>query len=99
VLGERIVTPGAIVQLVVAARLIPPNVDVPVPVVLRDDSASKAKEERHHNFLSNRTDAEDLPSFSSILAHAPRWPDVSTFWPLLFLQLLTACVVLSGSQT
>ncbi|KAL1747750.1 Sec63 Brl domain-containing protein [Schizophyllum fasciatum] len=76
VLGERLVTPSAIVHLIVKLRLRPP---VGVAPVKADDSkdAAKKAEQREYELMTGKHDAEPLDKVGapeSGLAHAPRWP-------------------------
>ena len=77
VLGERIVTPGAIVQVVFQARLIPmtqESTDAP-----GHNFALQPKDERHQAFWSMKNDAEEIAYPATLLAHAPQWRAVSAF--------------------
>jgi translocation protein SEC63 len=83
VIGERFVTPGAIVQLVFKLRLRPPvtNPELPngtLPDVEKEKRDAKFNDERDHAFLVSKKDFEDLPAgeLLSGWAHAPRWPVV-----------------------
>lgn len=79
VLGERIITPGAIVQLVIQARAIPPGTSAPkVTGASVDENASSNRDERHQNFIVTKKESEDIPT-DSLLAHTPRWPEVSNY--------------------
>ncbi|KAL1676780.1 Sec63 Brl domain-containing protein [Schizophyllum commune] len=76
VLGERIVTPSAIVNLVVKLRLRPPISGAPVKPDTSKEALKKA-EQREADFLLGKSDAEDLEKVGapeSGLAHAPLWP-------------------------
>lgn len=89
VVGERLITPGAIVQLVFKVRVEPPiqSTDATPTSVNGDDETEidrvkrevKANEERDNEFLSGKTEAEELDAgdSGSGFAHAPYWPDVS----------------------
>ncbi|KZO93774.1 DnaJ-domain-containing protein [Calocera viscosa TUFC12733] len=78
VIDEKVVTPGAIVFLVLKLRLQP-------PAILANGQASKSLEQdtsKPNNydetaFLLSRKEAEDLPkgAVTPGLAHAPRWPE------------------------
>ncbi|KZT53375.1 hypothetical protein CALCODRAFT_458082, partial [Calocera cornea HHB12733] len=81
VIDEKVVTPGAIVFLVLKLRLQPPAV-----LATANGSASAASTEKDTSkpsnddetaFLLSRKEAEDLPkgAVTPGLAHAPRWPD------------------------
>ncbi|KAF8516677.1 Sec63 Brl domain-containing protein [Gautieria morchelliformis] len=81
VIGERFVSPGAIVQLVFKLRLCPPiaNPELPngtLPDVDKEKRDAKFNDERDHAFLVSKKDLEDLPAgeLLSGWAHAPRWP-------------------------
>ncbi|EJD01240.1 uncharacterized protein FOMMEDRAFT_126005 [Fomitiporia mediterranea MF3/22] len=82
VLGERIVTPLSIVQLVVKARITPPTGATvkqeeketsDVDVIKR---SIKENEEKDQAFLSSKRDSEDLTNGLTIAkrAHTPFWP-------------------------
>jgi translocation protein SEC63 len=85
VLGERAVTPSALIHLVVKLRLSPPKPNKP-----EEHSNGTTKEanttaeapvpftKQDEAFLSDTKDAEDLPENASSLgaAHAPHWPSV-----------------------
>lgn len=83
VIGERIITPGAIVQLVFKVRLNPPstqphqNDDEEIDVEKLRRSL-KANEDRDSVFLNSKKEADDLDSGDrgSGFAHAPFWPEV-----------------------
>jgi translocation protein SEC63 len=83
VIGERLVTPSAIVYLVVKLRLNPPTSSS--TIVHKEPDADETKrllkinDEKDHQFLISRKDAEDMPSIDSAggWAHAPYWPGVS----------------------
>lgn len=79
VIGERIVTPSALVHLVVRLRIVPPS---------SEESNGKAKEgsgeviadvKAEEGFLKSAKDAEEMPEGADALsaAHAPHWPAVS----------------------
>jgi len=73
VLGERIVTPSALIHLVVKLRIVPPT---------SAESNGKAKEggevdtKAEEAFLANAKDVEEMPEGAEALgaAHAPHWP-------------------------
>jgi len=74
VIGEKTVTPSAIMQLVFKLRIAPPLVDTSgVPVATEDPAEEAAADEA---FISGKKDAEDLPAGvqRSGWAHAPYWP-------------------------
>lgn len=76
VIGERLVTPGAFVQLVFKVRLLSS-----MPEVMAEPreltAAEKAAEEEADNvFLMSKAEVEDLPSYQPQAAHAPHWPAV-----------------------
>jgi len=78
VIGERVVSPSAIVYLVVKLRLSPPGVsndqrDLSVEETKR---VVKLNEEKDEAFLlKTKLDAEELPSDQTTgFAHAPYWP-------------------------
>jgi hypothetical protein len=84
VIGERIVTPQALVHLVMKLRIFPPK-SVPASeangeVGTENRPTVDADEEARldNAFLNNPKDVEDLKSATSILgsAHAPLWPSV-----------------------
>lgn len=73
VIGERLVTPGAFVQLVFKARVVP---------AFAQPSSSDRKnieedEDAENTFLTSKTEAEDMPSYKPQWSHAPHWPSVS----------------------
>ncbi|KAF8306252.1 hypothetical protein DL93DRAFT_2065614 [Clavulina sp. PMI_390] len=72
VLGERIITPGAIVHLVFQARVVPQT--KPTGPHISEASSSAPKDERHQSFWSNKKDTEDITNPVVPLAHAPHWP-------------------------
>jgi len=69
VLGERIVTPGAIVQLVFQARLI----SMTQETTEAPGHNLETKDERHQAFWSTKNDAEEIANPATLLAHAPQW--------------------------
>ena len=86
VIGERIVTPGAIVQLVFKLRLTPPTAalagpTIPSPEPTPEERKKEIQEEdeREQAFLTSKEDADELLPGLTIpgVAHAPRWPVVS----------------------
>jgi len=90
VIGERIITPGAIVQLIFKLRLTSPlesssddREESAVPFLSRKPEESdidfekrraKAADERESSFLSSKKEAEE-GSVNDQLAHAPYWPE------------------------
>ncbi|KIJ32311.1 hypothetical protein M422DRAFT_76544 [Sphaerobolus stellatus SS14] len=79
VIGERFVTPGAIVQLVIKLRIKPPVSDGPKKVesdVEQERRIAKLNDEKDQAFLLSKKDFEDIvPGDASLgWAHAPRWP-------------------------
>lgn len=83
VIGERFVTPGAIVQLVFKLRLRPPVVgsgmsNGGLSDVEKEKQDAKFNDERDQAFLVSKKDIEDLPVGEPLCgwAHAPRWPAV-----------------------
>jgi hypothetical protein len=98
VIGERLVTPSAIVYLVVKLRLVHPMADAvvegpeetDVEVVKRE---LKRNEEKDSQFLIGQTDAEDLPddARTSGWAHAPYWPAVRCLFFTTRIILRTRC--------
>ncbi|KAL5530223.1 SEC63 [Sanghuangporus sanghuang] len=80
VIGERIVTPLSIVQLVIKARISPPGAAVKMESKESDvDSIKrsiKENEEKDEAFLSSKRDSEDLTNVLVIArkAHTPFWP-------------------------
>jgi translocation protein SEC63 len=73
VLGERMVPPGAIVQLVFRARLVP-IIEETTPALSPD---LKIRDERHQVFWATKNDAEEIAHPAAVLAHTPCWPAVS----------------------
>ncbi|TDL14651.1 hypothetical protein BD410DRAFT_757056 [Rickenella mellea] len=91
VLGERIVTPSSIVQLLVKLRVTPPG-SVVHPENDEEDvdrikAKLKANDEKDNTFLASRKDAEDMSDqeLASGWAHAPFWPArrKQSWWLLL----------------
>lgn len=88
VIGERIVTPGAFVQLVFKLRLTPPSsllsestrVPPPEPTVEERKRQVIEEDEKEQAFLQSKEDADTLlPGLTTPgFAHAPRWPQVRT---------------------
>lgn len=80
VIGERLITPGAIVQLVFKVRLASPTAAKSATSDSSEDSekVDKVNEEKDEAFLTSRKEAEDLEpgQAGSGLAHAPFWPEV-----------------------
>ncbi|KAF8590268.1 hypothetical protein K439DRAFT_1657419 [Ramaria rubella] len=81
VIGERFITPGAIVQLVFKLRIRPPvagaeqpNGDASDPEKERRDA--KFNDEHDQAFLVSKKDFEDIPAREPLSgwAHAPHWP-------------------------
>ncbi|KDQ65135.1 hypothetical protein JAAARDRAFT_168038 [Jaapia argillacea MUCL 33604] len=78
VIGERLVTPSAIVFLLLKLRISPPGTEQPAA----DDQSNghttleDPNEEKDLAFLNGRKDAEDLPTpeLAEGWAHAPYWP-------------------------
>ncbi|EJU05983.1 hypothetical protein DACRYDRAFT_19320 [Dacryopinax primogenitus] len=79
VIDEKVVTPGAIVHLVLKLRLQPLEIlEGPSDQAdSRDLDTSKLSNDSETAFLLSRKEAEDLPkgAVTPGLAHAPRWPD------------------------
>lgn len=88
-LGERIVTPSAIVHLVVKLRLTTGSSTEESSKSLEESQLKRIKklnDERDNEFLSSRKDGEDLPAgVVNKWAHAPFWPKVGVH--SLFLHL------------
>jgi translocation protein SEC63 len=76
VIGERLVTAGAFVQLVFKARVVPTFAQVSKPPK-QDPEDSDAEEEVETAFLMSKGEAEDMPSYKPEWSHAPHWPSVS----------------------
>ncbi|PPQ95847.1 hypothetical protein CVT26_015977 [Gymnopilus dilepis] len=80
VIGERIVTPSAIIYLLVKLRLTPPGTSSQTeekePTVEEKKKSVVAEEQRDEKFLTSRGEAEELPGSkaSAFAAHAPYWP-------------------------
>lgn len=93
-IGERIVTPQALVHLVLKLRVSPPSA-VKSTESKETGSENRAKvdpdeEARQEDaFINSAKDAEDFTSTTPILgsAHAPLWPSVRFF----MLPLRRAC--------
>jgi translocation protein SEC63 len=75
VIGERLVTPGAFVQLVFKLRLDSPLSDGVAANKLESEDKS-AEEEKDKAFLISKGDTETLPGYKAQWAHAPHWPAV-----------------------
>ncbi|KAG8836210.1 secretory subunit [Serendipita sp. 399] len=73
VVGERIITPGAFVQLVFKVRQVsllsgsPPRKEQTPEEIAAEAATDTA-------FLASKAEVEDLPSYRSQWAHAPHWP-------------------------
>jgi translocation protein SEC63 len=88
VIGERIITPSAVVQLVFKLRLVSPLESSgstksigPLPGETDVDTAKRTatpESERTQAFLNSKKEAEDLEPVDSGFgfAHAPYWPEV-----------------------
>ena len=83
VIGERIVTPNAIVNLVFRAQVIPrlgEGEGQKEKEESVDEAKARAKElgEREDTFLASRHECEPLEEGEEVIrwAHAPRWPEV-----------------------
>ena len=79
VLGERLVTPGAIVQLVFKVRLLPVGVQVSpfsAADVDQEKAHAKQEDEREQLFMQGKLDTETLDGLEGGYAHAPYWPAV-----------------------
>ncbi|PVG00556.1 DnaJ-domain-containing protein [Serendipita vermifera] len=74
VIGERLITPNAFVQLVFKVRLVAPLSEDPLDVNDLDSAALAAEEEADAAFLLSKGDTEDMPSYQPQWAHAPHWP-------------------------
>ncbi|KAK2464479.1 hypothetical protein APHAL10511_003458 [Amanita phalloides] len=82
VIGERVVSPSAIVYLLVKLRLKSPlapqpsNTNTNNPALDADQIKHRIRQnqEREEEFLKSRGDAEDVPDTASSYAHAPHWP-------------------------
>lgn len=83
-IGERLVTPGAFVQLVFKLRLASPLADNTVAKKL-DTEDKTAEEEADKAFLISKNDTEEIPGYEAQWAHAPHWPAVSIFIHFFFL--------------
>ncbi|KAH8832821.1 Sec63 Brl domain-containing protein [Flagelloscypha sp. PMI_526] len=89
VIGERIVTPNAIIFLVLKLRISPPG----VPTLVKEETdvdkikqRVKANTEKDNEFLVSKSDAEPIPDEKTTgYAHAPRWPTnrKPSFWVVL----------------
>lgn len=91
VIGERIVTPQALVHLVMKLRVSPPKstpaseVNGNAETENRPNVDADEEERLDDAFLNNPKDVEDLQSTSPILgsAHVPFWPSVCLSLPTL----------------
>lgn len=98
VIGERIVTPNAIVNLVFRARVVPRLGEGEKEKEEKEESVDEAKArakglgEREDTFLASRHESEPLEEGEEVVrwAHAPRWPEVSSLVLLLGLSLTFA---------
>ena len=78
VIGERIVTPSAIVQLFVKARVTPPIGQTTRAVDKDEKRILKINDEKDQEFLTGRKDTEELTNGLKPIgfAHTPLWPAV-----------------------
>jgi len=76
VIGERLVTPGAFVQLVFKVRLLSTIPEVMTEPKTPNPVEKAADEEVDNAFLLSKSEIEDLPSYKPQWAHAPHWPAV-----------------------
>jgi hypothetical protein len=89
VIGERIVTPQALVHLVFKLRISPPSAVKPTEPNGETENRAKVdsdEEARQEDaFINGATDVEDFTSSTPILgsAHAPLWPSVRFLCPCL----------------
>ncbi|EIN04311.1 hypothetical protein PUNSTDRAFT_108433 [Punctularia strigosozonata HHB-11173 SS5] len=84
VIGERLVTPQAIVFLVVKLRITPPGLAAASTAVKKEEEdvedvkrRVKLNDEKDYEFLTGKRDAEPLPEGQEDTvgwAHAPYWP-------------------------
>jgi len=80
VIGERVVSPNAIVFFVVKLRLTPPGLSTEQKDLSVEDTKRvvKENEEKDEELLLSKNDAEEvLPGKASGYAHTPYWPAVS----------------------
>jgi translocation protein SEC63 len=85
VIGERIVTPNAIVNLLFRAQVVPrlnaEGKDKETELSIEEaKAAAKALDERENTFLATRHETEPLDDEATDLTkfvHAPHWPEVS----------------------
>src|SRR6202043_510254 len=93
VIGERLVTPSAIVLLVVKLRM-SSLADETKATISKDpevaDRTSKANDEKDYQFLIGRQDVEELPVNTLATggwAHTPYWPEVNhtVYFPRSYL--------------
>ena len=103
VIGERFVTPGAIVQLVFKLRLRPPVTNTELSNgalsdVEKEKQDAKFNDEHDQIFLVSKKDFEDLPAGEPLSgwAHAPRWPVVSACY-YFRLRVTHVCIKLLHS--
>jgi len=103
VIGERIVTPGAIVQLVVKLRLTPPTAllherpATPEPTPEERKKEVREEAEKESAFLTGKEEADTLlPGLKTTgYAHSPYWPlrRKPTWWMMIGDQKLNRVIV------
>ncbi|KIM21614.1 hypothetical protein M408DRAFT_333359 [Serendipita vermifera MAFF 305830] len=74
VIGERIITPGAFVQLVFKVRLLSSLPEVISEPKTPNPVEKAAEDEADNAFLLSKSEIEDMPSYKPQWAHAPHWP-------------------------
>ena len=96
-IGDRVVSPSAIVYLIVKLRLKSPLAQVsqdnnqkPELDVDQIKRRVKQNEDQEEEFLKSRGDAESVTGVTAEYAHAPRWPSVCCP-SLLRAHFMTSC--------
>ena len=87
VIEERIITPGAFVNIVFKARLSSPLDPLAKSAAESkpDEAGAEAEDEAETAFLLGKKEGGDLSAEDAPQSvHAPRWPTVSTLQPSIF---------------
>ena len=98
-IGERLVTPSAIVFLLVKLRVKAPGTSTSTPV--QDAKSVKKNDEIDEKFLNTRGDAEVMEGSGAGYAHAPYWPGVrlNKCDNNMYLTLWDSCAGLDGGSS